>query len=89
MLRIPPIASVSEAELCKAKSDSDYYLGPDDKRRGWDGRGAEQLGLTGSPEYEQFERLIHGIGPQSRATRNRYERRTYRLVLRTQPSGGG
>ena len=38
---------------------------PDDLRRRWVGRGAELLGLTGPPDYEQFGRLIHGRDPRS------------------------
>lgn len=65
ILRIHPIESAAQAESYYAKSDGGYYLGPDDLRRAWIGRGAELLGLSGPPDYEQFRRLIHGLDPWS------------------------
>lgn len=65
MLRIQPIEDAKAAESYYSKSDGGYYLSADDMQRAWVGRGAELLGLSGSPDYEQFKRLIHGLDPWS------------------------
>src|SRR5215467_1071775 len=65
MLRIQPIADAKAAESYYSKSDGGYYLQADDLRREWGGKGAERLGLSGPPEYEQFKRLIHGLDPHT------------------------
>src|SRR4051794_3307125 len=65
MLRIQPIASAGDAEKYYAKSDGGYYLQPGDVRQEWVGKGAELLGLSGAPDFEQFRRLIHGLDPHT------------------------
>ncbi len=65
MLRIQPIANAKDAENYYAKSDGGYYCQPGDVRQEWFGHGAEELGLTGTPEFEQFRRLIHGLNPHT------------------------
>lgn len=65
MLRIQPIEDAKAAESYYAKSDGGYYVAPDDLGRSWVGRGADLLGLSGPPDYEQFKRLIHGLDPHS------------------------
>lgn len=65
MLRIQPIANAKAAESYYSKSDGGYYLNADDLGREWVGRGATMLGLKGSPDFEQFKRLIHGLDPVS------------------------
>lgn len=65
MLRITPIENASQAETYYSKSDGGYYHKPDDLRTAWMGRGAELLGLSGPPDYEEFKRLIHGCDPRT------------------------
>lgn len=63
MLRMKPIASAAKAEGYYAKSDGGYYLGEDELHREWGGKTAARLGLEGTPEFEHFRRLIHGLHP--------------------------
>jgi conjugative relaxase-like TrwC/TraI family protein len=65
MLRIQPIANAKDAEDYYAKSDGGYYYQPGDVRQEWFGQGAKELGLSGTPEFEQFKRLIHGLDPHT------------------------
>jgi conjugative relaxase-like TrwC/TraI family protein len=65
MLRMKPIADAGKAESYYAKSDGGYYLDSGDLRRVWGGKGADLLGLSGSPDFEQFKRLVHGLDPHS------------------------
>ena len=65
MLRFHPIADAAAAEAYYSKSDGGYYLGADDLRTEWLGRGAELLGLSGPPDFEQFRRLLHGLDPHT------------------------
>ena len=65
MLRIQPIANAKDAESYYAKSDGGYYCQPGDVRQEWGGKGPRMLGLTGTPDFEQFRRLIHGLDPHT------------------------
>jgi conjugative relaxase-like TrwC/TraI family protein len=73
MLRFTPIENARHAESYYAKSDGGYYLQAGDPgsspgqalHREWGGKGAERLGLSGPPDYEQFKRLIHGLDPHT------------------------
>lgn len=65
MLRMQVIADAQAAESYYAKSDGGYYFKADDLRQEWVGKGAEQLGLRGTPDFRQFKRLIHGLDPHS------------------------
>jgi conjugative relaxase-like TrwC/TraI family protein len=65
MLRFHPIANAKAAETYYSKSDGGYYLVGDDLRREWIGKGAEQLELSGTPDFDQFKRLIHGLDPHT------------------------
>ena len=65
MLRFHPIADAKAAEAYYSKSDGGYYLDADDLRSEWLGRGAEQLDLSGKPDFEHFKRLIHGLDPRT------------------------
>lgn len=58
-----PIASAAQAESYYAKSDGGYYLDESGLRCEWVGSAAAMLGLAGRPEFEQFQRLIHGLHP--------------------------
>jgi conjugative relaxase-like TrwC/TraI family protein len=61
MLRIQPIVNAKDAESYYAKSDGGYYVRPEDMHREWVGSGAARLGLSATPDFEQFKRLIHGL----------------------------
>jgi conjugative relaxase-like TrwC/TraI family protein len=65
MLRMIPIADAKRAATYFGKSDGGYYLDKDDLKREWGGKAAVKLGLTGTPELEQFTRLIHGLDPHT------------------------
>jgi conjugative relaxase-like TrwC/TraI family protein len=65
MLRIIPIANAKAAESYYAKSDGGYYLDQEEQRCEWVGKGARMLGLEGTPDFEQFKRLINGLDPHS------------------------
>ena len=65
MLRFTPIANARQAESYYAKSDGGYYLQSGDLHCEWGGKGADLLGLSGPPDYEQFKRLIHGLDPHT------------------------
>src|SRR6266446_4352162 len=65
MLRMKPIADARKAESYYAKSDGGYYLADDDLRREWGGKGAGLLGLDGTPDFEEFKRLVHGLDPNT------------------------
>jgi conjugative relaxase-like TrwC/TraI family protein len=65
MLRFHPIANAKAAETYYSKSDGGYYLAGNDLRREWVGTGAEQLGLSGTPDFDQFKRLIRGHDPHT------------------------
>ena len=60
-----PIADARRAERYYTKSDGGYYLGQDELHTEWGGKGAALLALSGQPEFEQFQRLIHGLDPKS------------------------
>ena len=65
MLRFTPIANARQAESYYAKSDGGYYLQSGELHCEWGGKGAELLGVSGAPDYEQFRRLIHGLDPHT------------------------
>jgi hypothetical protein len=70
MLRMKPIASGKRAELYYARTDvgqdaAGYYHEASGLRCEWGGKGAAKLGLGGTPEFEQFKRLIHGLDPNT------------------------
>jgi conjugative relaxase-like TrwC/TraI family protein len=65
MLRFTPIENAAQAEHYYSKSDGGYYLDAHDLHREWGGKAAEELGLTGPPDYEQFKRLINGLNPHT------------------------
>ena len=65
MLRMTPIADAKRAAKYFGESDGGYYLEGAELRREWGGKGAELLGLNGSPELEQFTRLIEGLDPHT------------------------
>lgn len=45
------------------KSDGGYYLDGKELKREWGGTAAPLLGLTGRPEFQQFDRLLRGLHP--------------------------
>ncbi|MCE9565982.1 MAG: relaxase domain-containing protein [Planctomycetes bacterium] len=65
MLRFHPIANAKAAQSYYSQSDAGYYLGGSDLRREWVGKAAAMLGLSGTPDIEQFHRLIHGFDPNT------------------------
>lgn len=65
MLRMTPIADAKRAATYFGASDGGYYLEGSELRREWGGKGASRLGLTGTPELEQFNRLIQGLDPHT------------------------
>jgi conjugative relaxase-like TrwC/TraI family protein len=65
MLRMKAVQSVKRAEDYYTKSDGGYYVGDNDLRRRWGGRGAALLGLEGQPGFEEFKRLIRGCDPHT------------------------
>src|SRR5262245_16081868 len=65
MLRMKPVKSVTRAEQYYVTSDGGYYVDKSGMEARWMGKGAERLGLTGTPEFEQFQRLIRGLDPHT------------------------
>lgn len=65
MLRMVPILNADQAESYYTRSDGGYYLGQNDSVGQWGGKGAALLGLDGSPGFDQFDRLIHGLDPRT------------------------
>ncbi len=65
MLRIHPIANAAAAKAYYAKSDGNYYIGENDLRKEWGGKGAILLGMFDKPEKEQFDRLVDGLHPET------------------------
>ncbi len=47
------------------QSDGGYYLDGTELKREWGGKAAPLLGLTGRPEFTQFDRLTKGLHPQT------------------------
>jgi conjugative relaxase-like TrwC/TraI family protein len=47
------------------RSDAGYYRGEGGLHCEWGGRGATMLGLSGTPDYEHFKQLIHGLDPHT------------------------
>jgi conjugative relaxase-like TrwC/TraI family protein len=62
-----PIASAGKAETYYVKTDGGYYLEESGLRTEWVGKGAAMLGLTGTPKFDEFRRLIHGLHPATGA----------------------
>ena len=48
-----------------SKTDSGRYYADGELRQEWMGKGAELLGLSGTPDFEHFKRLIHGLDPHT------------------------
>ena len=67
MLRFHPIANAKAAESYYSHTDSGLYYAEGELRLESIGRGAERLGLSGTPDFEQFKRLIHSHRPARRA----------------------
>src|SRR5262245_53924156 len=65
MFRMKPIANAEQAIIYFGQSDGGYYLKDAELHREWGGKGALELGLRGTPEMEQFKRLIHGRDPHT------------------------
>src|SRR5436309_1195669 len=65
MMLMNPIKDAAEAAKYFGKSDGGYYLDGSGLRRTWGGKEAERLGLTCRPEFEQFNRLLHGLDPHT------------------------
>ncbi|WP_029630431.1 MobF family relaxase [Zavarzinella formosa] len=63
MIRFHAISNATAAIAYFSKSDGYYAAG--DLRQEWMGHGAEQLGLSGTPDFEHFKRLIHGLDPHT------------------------
>nr|WP_275542166.1 MobF family relaxase [Fimbriiglobus ruber] len=63
MLRFHPVANATAAIAYFSKSDGYYAAG--DLRQEWLGHGAELLGLSGTPNFDHFKRLIHGHDPHT------------------------
>jgi conjugative relaxase-like TrwC/TraI family protein len=60
-----PVASGKRAEQYYARTDGGYYHEASGLRTEWGGKGAALLGLEGTPEFEQFKRLVHGLDPHT------------------------
>lgn len=65
MLRMKPVANAKRAEQYYAQTDGGYYHGASGLRSEWGGKGAALLGLDGTPEFDQFRRLLHGMDPNA------------------------
>jgi conjugative relaxase-like TrwC/TraI family protein len=65
MLRFRPLADAKAALSYYGKSDGGYYLDGSDLRREVGGKLAEMLGLSPTPDFQQFERLLNGLHPKS------------------------
>lgn len=65
MLRFHPVASAKAALAYYAKTDGGTYYANGELRQEWLGKGAELLGLSGTPDFEHFKRLIHGLDPHT------------------------
>lgn len=60
-----PVKSGKHAVDYFATSDAGYYSADGGLRCEWGGKAAAQLGLSGTPELEQFSRLVHGLNPHT------------------------
>jgi conjugative relaxase-like TrwC/TraI family protein len=59
-----PVANAAAAVAYFTKADGGYYLNGD-LRQEWLGQGAGLLGLSGTPNFDHFRRLIHGLDPHT------------------------
>ena len=67
MLRFHVISNAKAAEAYYRKTDGGAYYANSELRQEWLGRGAEELGLTGAPDFEHVTRLIRGLDPHTGA----------------------
>lgn len=65
MIRMRDIRDASAASSYYGKSDGGYYLDSSDLRREVGGKAAELLGLSSSPDFDQFKRLLQGLNPHT------------------------
>lgn len=69
MFRMKPIgtgkAAAARAELYYTRTDGGYYHDGQGLQSEWGGKGAEKLGLAGTPEFDQFRNLLYGLEPHS------------------------
>ncbi len=65
MMRMKPIADAKAAVEYFAVSDGGYYHEGAGLHAEWGGKGAAKLNLSGKPQMEQFERLVHGLDPHT------------------------
>lgn len=63
MIRFHAVSNAKAAIAYFSKSDGYYNAG--DLRTEWLGKGAEELGLSGKPDFEHFKRLIYGLDPHT------------------------
>jgi hypothetical protein len=64
MLRTHGISNAKAALAYYSKTDG-YYLAGQDLGCEWLGKGAERLGLSARPDYEQFKNLIYALDPHA------------------------
>lgn len=65
MLRFRDIRDAAAANACFSKADGGYYLDGSDLHREVGGKGAERLGLSKTPDFDQFKRLLEGLDPHT------------------------
>ena len=63
MLNMVDLTDAKAAGDYFGKSDGGYYITDDEMRREWGGKGAAELGLTGTPTQPQLDRLLNGLEP--------------------------
>ena len=65
MMGMTPITDAGKAAEYFGQSDGGYYLDGNELCREWGGKASAKLGLLGRPEFEQFQRLLHGLDPHT------------------------
>ena len=65
MLRFREIKDPKAALAYFGKSDGNYYLDGSDLHREVGGNGAKLLGLSETPDFDQFSRLLQGLDPNT------------------------
>ena len=65
MLRFREIKDAKAALAYFGKSDGNYYLEGSDLHREVGGNGAKLLGLSATPDFDQFARLLQGLDPHT------------------------
>jgi hypothetical protein len=65
MLNMNPIKDAGRTADYFGQSDGGYYLDGKELRREWGGKAAPMLGLDGRPQFEQLDRLLRGLHPQT------------------------